>query len=66
MKVWVFWMKTNLPCDDLAILEQNQAAEAKNGDFTYTAQCADCKLGCPCIQKCSVSYTEASVMEPYQ
>ena len=31
----------------------------------YTAQCAVCWLRCPCIQKCPVSYTEASVMEPY-
>ena len=30
-----------------------------------SAQCVHCKVGCPCIQKCSVSYTEASVMEPY-
>ena len=36
-----------------------------NKSSTCTAQCAVCPLGCPCIQKCPVSYKEASVMKPY-
>ena len=31
----------------------------------HSAQCVHCQVGCPCIQKWPVSYTEAYVMEPY-